>query len=369
METASKELGLRECAAHDEHIFVPDAVRAPVFAQQLADLDRRLTRRTKRINAASSPQEAARNLRELSDIADIYARRLDDLEPPYWARKESDKYVTALRVLGTVLDKGAKELSEPPITPAEAAAFDSRLKRAGRAERKGIKKLLKSIGAIPTAPGRGGEDEEPAGDERPGSLSRRAAATAAACTACSAAQTRSSASSYQTSSWPGAIRNRQPGGSARYGRTSGIRDSRCSTCKGSKKSSSWPSSVPGQRYQPFVGPDGGCRRPFSGHSLGPMSAIPTVVPGAGRFGVHADLRQYGSLRLAGSHSARSGVARSPHTGEGWIAFCSSRPSARRVRRSGERRRRRRGRHACSWNRASVTRARGARARAARRGRR
>ncbi len=165
VETASKELGLRECAANGEHIFVPDAVRAPVFAQQLADLDRRLTRRTKRINAASSPKEAARNLRELSDVADTYARRLDDLKPPYWARKESDKYVTALRVLGTLLDKGAKELAEPPITPAEAAAFDSKLKRAGRAERKGIKKLIKSIGAIPTAPGRGGEDEEPAGND------------------------------------------------------------------------------------------------------------------------------------------------------------------------------------------------------------
>ncbi len=165
VETASKELGLRECAANGEHIFVPDAVRAPVFAQQLADLDRRLTRRTKRINTASSPKEAARNLRELSDVADTYARRLDDLKPPYWARKESDKYVTALRVLGTVLDKGAKELAEPPITPAEASAFDSRLKRAGRAERKAIKKLLKSIGAIPTAPGRGGEDQEPAGND------------------------------------------------------------------------------------------------------------------------------------------------------------------------------------------------------------
>ncbi len=165
VETASKELGLRECAANGEHIFVPDAVRAPVFAQQLADLDRRLTRRTKRINAASSPKEATHNLRELSDIADTYASRLEDLKPPFWARRESDTYVTALRVLGTVLDKGAKELSEPPITPAEADAFDSKLKRAGQAERKWIKKLLKSIGAIPTAPGRGGEDQEPAGND------------------------------------------------------------------------------------------------------------------------------------------------------------------------------------------------------------
>ena len=71
----------------------------------------------------------------------------------------------ALRTLGRVLDKGAKALSSPPITPAEGEAFDAQLSRAGQAERKGIKKLLKSIGAIPTVPGRGGGDEEPAGND------------------------------------------------------------------------------------------------------------------------------------------------------------------------------------------------------------
>jgi hypothetical protein len=167
VETESKELGLRDCAAHDEHVFIPDAVRAPVFAQQLADLDRKLVKRTKRITAgsASTPQEAAKDLRELSDIAETYARRLDDLKPPSWARKESDDYVVVLRTLGRVLDKGAKALSSPPVTPAEGEAFDTQLARAGRAERKGIKRLLKSIGAIPTVPGRGGEAEDPAGDE------------------------------------------------------------------------------------------------------------------------------------------------------------------------------------------------------------
>jgi vacuolar-type H+-ATPase subunit I/STV1 len=166
VESTSKELGLRECAAHQEHVFLPDAIRAPVFAQQLADLDRKLTKRTKRLNAgsASTPEEAARSLRELSDIADTYARRLDDLQPPYWARRQSDDYVTVLRTLGRVLDKGAKALASPPISPAEASRYERELARAGKAERKGIKKLLKSIGAIPTVKGRGGE-EAPGGDE------------------------------------------------------------------------------------------------------------------------------------------------------------------------------------------------------------
>ena len=158
----SKKLGLRECATHEENVVVPDAVRAPIFAQQLADLDRRLVRRTKRLDAASTPKEAAQNLRELGDVADTYASRLDDLKPPFWARPESDKYVAALRVLGSVLDRGAKELSEPAITPAEASAFDADLERASRTERKAIKKLLKGIGATPSL---GGGGEAPSEDQ------------------------------------------------------------------------------------------------------------------------------------------------------------------------------------------------------------
>ena len=167
VETASKKLGLRDCAAHQEHVFIPDAVRAPVFAQQLAELDRKLLKRTKRLKAntpVSTPQQAEKALRELSDIADTYARRLDDLKPPYWARKESDNYVVALRTLGRVFDRGAKALATPPVTPAEGARYDRELARAAKAERKAIKKLHKGIGAIPTAPG-GGEDEAPAGDD------------------------------------------------------------------------------------------------------------------------------------------------------------------------------------------------------------
>jgi hypothetical protein len=166
VEATSEDLGLRECASHQEHVFLPDAIRAPVFAQQLADLDRKITRRTRRLNtaSASTPQEAAKGLRELSDISDTYARRLDDLQPPYWARRQSDDYVTALRTLGRVFDKGARAASSPPITPAESRGFERELTRAGKAERKAIKKLLKSIGALPTLKGRGGE-EAPAGDE------------------------------------------------------------------------------------------------------------------------------------------------------------------------------------------------------------
>jgi hypothetical protein len=165
VETASKKLGLRECASHQEHVFLPDAIRAPVFAQQLANLDRRLTKRAKKIdNNVSTPKAIAQNLREVADLADVYARRLDDLKPPYWARRESDNYVTALRSLSTVFDKSAKRLGTPITSMTEANRLDADISRAYRTERKAIKKLLKGIGAIPTVPGSGGE-EAPAGEE------------------------------------------------------------------------------------------------------------------------------------------------------------------------------------------------------------
>ena len=91
---------------------------------------KKLLKRTKRLKAntpVSTPAAGrAKALRELSDIADTYARRLDDLKPPYWARKESDNYVVALRTLGRVFDAGAKALATPPITPAEGAALRAR---------------------------------------------------------------------------------------------------------------------------------------------------------------------------------------------------------------------------------------------------
>jgi hypothetical protein len=94
-----------------------------------------------------------------------HAQRISGVwEPPYWARRQSDDYVVALRTLGTLFDRGATKLGEPVITPAEAQDYEADLARATRAERKAIRKLLKSIGAVPTVPGREG-GEAPTEDE------------------------------------------------------------------------------------------------------------------------------------------------------------------------------------------------------------
>jgi len=50
IEEAAGDAGLSDCLSHDERFFVPDAVRAPVFAEQLARLDRSLLRRIKKID-------------------------------------------------------------------------------------------------------------------------------------------------------------------------------------------------------------------------------------------------------------------------------------------------------------------------------
>ena len=74
--------------------------------------------------------------------------------------------------------------------------------------------------------------------------------------------------SKQTSSCPGAIRNRQPGPKPRYFIISGHRLCRCETCKDTKKPGSVEKRSPDQMYHPVVPPSGGWRRPFRGNCAG-----------------------------------------------------------------------------------------------------
>ena len=167
VEQESEKLGLRHCAANDEHVWVPDAIRAPVFAQQLAILDRKILKRAKAIGEPASTRSAAsRNLDKLSDIVVFADRGLSRLKPPAWAEAEAGRYVDSLRDLGSALDAASTEFGEATLTPAEAGAAQSRLNRAIKSERKRFKRLYKEIGAVPVLPGGGGDDgDSPAGDE------------------------------------------------------------------------------------------------------------------------------------------------------------------------------------------------------------
>ena len=166
VENEAKRLGLRHCAANDEHVWVPDAIRAPVFAQRLAILDRRILERVQAIGEPAATRAAAStNLDELSDVIAFADRGLSRLKPPAWAEAEAGRYLDALRDLGSALDTASTELAEVTLTPAEASIAQAKLDRAIRLERRRFRRLFEAIGAIPVLPHGGGEPESPAGDE------------------------------------------------------------------------------------------------------------------------------------------------------------------------------------------------------------
>jgi hypothetical protein len=167
IEKRAEEAGLSDCLSHDERFFVPDAVRAPVFAEQLADLDRKLLRRIKHVEfaAADTPAEFAVAFRRYSGIIDSAIDGIGRLDPPHWAARQVSNYQNALRDLQAVCqkftailvrDKGKSPLE---INRREYVRAERELNTAGRAEAKTRRKMLRALGAAPTTEGYGGEEE------------------------------------------------------------------------------------------------------------------------------------------------------------------------------------------------------------------
>ncbi len=107
IEKSAEAAGLSDCVSHDERFFVPDAIRAPVFAQQLNNLDRKLLRRIKDVDFASAntPGEFAVAFRDYSELIDSAVDGIDRLDPPQWAANEVGGYLVALRDLQSVSQK------------------------------------------------------------------------------------------------------------------------------------------------------------------------------------------------------------------------------------------------------------------------
>jgi hypothetical protein len=166
-EKAAEEAGLSDCLSHDERFFIPDAVRAPVFAEQLNKLDRSLLRRIQKIDfaAASTPGEFAQAFSRYSEVIDTALKGIDALDPPQWAAEQTANYADALRDLQSetqkftallVQDKGKApyELDRSKYLQAEKD-----LNVAANAEIKTRRKMLRAVGARPT--GRPPEEGEP----------------------------------------------------------------------------------------------------------------------------------------------------------------------------------------------------------------
>ena len=170
IEREAEKAGLSDCLSHDERFFVPDAVRAPVFAEQLARLDRRLLRRIKDVDfeSADSPGEFAVAFREYGELIDSAVDGIDKLDPPQWAADQVGNYQVALRDLQSVSQKfGAmllddKDKSAYEIDRGKYVRTQKQLNKAAKAEVKTRRKMLRAVGAGPTmAPDPGDEGVEP----------------------------------------------------------------------------------------------------------------------------------------------------------------------------------------------------------------
>jgi hypothetical protein len=166
-EKAAEEAGVSDCLSHDERFMVPDGIRAPVFAEQLAKLDRSLLRKIKSIDFAdaSTPGEFAQAFTRYSEVIDTAIKGIDTLEPPQWAAEQTANYADALRDLQSetqkftallVQDKGKAphELDRSKYLRAQKD-----LNVAANAEIKTRRKMLRAVGASPT--GRPPEEGEP----------------------------------------------------------------------------------------------------------------------------------------------------------------------------------------------------------------
>lgn len=157
-EKAAEEAGVSDCLSHDERFFIPDAVRAPVFAEQLDKLDRSLLRRIQKIDfaEASTAGEFAQAFSRYSEVIDTAMKGIDALDPPQWAAQQTSNYADALRDLQSetqkftallVEDKGkaAYELDRSKYLRAQKD-----LNVAANAEIKTRRKMLRAVGAAPT---------------------------------------------------------------------------------------------------------------------------------------------------------------------------------------------------------------------------
>ena len=177
IEKRAVEAGVSQCLSHDERTFIPDAVRAPVFAEQLAKLDRTLLRKMKTIDfaEASTPGEFAQEFKRYSELIDTAMAGIDRLDPPLWAADQTGAYQDALRDLQAISQKFTTILvadrGKPPesIDVAKYTRTEKQLQRAARREGKTRRKMLRAVGAGPTtraAPGDEGEAAEPESEEQ-----------------------------------------------------------------------------------------------------------------------------------------------------------------------------------------------------------
>jgi hypothetical protein len=177
LEKRAEAAGLSDCLTHDERFFVPDAVRAPVFAEQFAKLNRSVLRRIRKIDlrGASTPGEVAKGFRQMSLAVASGVSGIDRLDPPQWAAEQTANYQRALREFQSAVQEYETLLVKDEDKAPAAREYsqylrrDKGLQRAAKAEGKAYRKLMRAVGAAPTfrlpQPDDGGDGTEPAAGE------------------------------------------------------------------------------------------------------------------------------------------------------------------------------------------------------------
>jgi hypothetical protein len=177
VERRAEAAGLSDCITHGERYFVPDAVRAPVFAEQFAKLNHSVLRRIRKIDlrSAETPGEVAKGFKQMSLAVAGGVSGIDRLDPPQWAARQTAGYQDALvEFQSAVQEYESLLVNDQGKAPAarnyeQYVRRDKELWRAAKAEGKAYRKLVRAVGAAPTfqAPGGdgGGEAVTPASEE------------------------------------------------------------------------------------------------------------------------------------------------------------------------------------------------------------
>jgi hypothetical protein len=155
LEDRAKAAGLEDCVRHDERFMVPDAIRAPVFAERMAKIDRSIFRRLQRLQDRAplgTIAGVARYFEDLGALIEETVEAIDELEPPQWAADQVARYQDVLRDLQTVVSSSQTLFSQgrAAVTLPKIRRLERQYGRVTVAERKARGAMLKAVGAVPT---------------------------------------------------------------------------------------------------------------------------------------------------------------------------------------------------------------------------
>ena len=129
---------------HDEGRWVPDGIRAPLLAEELARIDRTFPRLTN-----SSPRSLRRLADELSDVQAELAR----LDPPARADREMAAYVAAIAEYSSVADESADRAAAGRLPSKLGPRFVRASTAVGRTHNRLMRKLdAAPVGAAEAVP-------------------------------------------------------------------------------------------------------------------------------------------------------------------------------------------------------------------------